>query len=150
MDFKGTTFGPTYNHPFVISWADALNGDNDTDGAVARLTFEVDKNASDGYTNITASIVEENTFNNAHIDRYIWNCSNEVTVIARADTHIPGDIDGSGKTNMRDVTRLQQYLNGWNVEVDETALDINGDGKTNMRDLTRLQQYLNGWDVEIN
>ncbi|MBR1382725.1 MAG: leucine-rich repeat protein, partial [Ruminococcus sp.] len=150
VDFKGTTFGPTYNHPFVISWADALNGDNDTDGAVARLTFEVDKNASDGYTNITASIVEENTFNNAHIDRYIWNCSNEVTVIARADTHIPGDIDGSGKTNMRDVTRLQQYLNGWNVEVDETALDINGDGKTNMRDLTRLQQYLNGWDVEIN
>ncbi|SDB48342.1 Cohesin domain-containing protein [Ruminococcaceae bacterium FB2012] len=149
VDFKGTTFGPTYNHPFVISWADALNGDNDTDGAIARLTFEVDKKASDGYTNITASIVEENTFNNAHIDRYIWNCSNEVTVIARADTHIPGDIDGSGKANMRDVTSLQRYLNGWNVEVDETALDINGDGKTNMRDLTCLQRYLNGWDVEI-
>ena len=65
-------------------------------------------------------------------------------------THTPGDINGDGKVNMKDLTRLHQYINGWDVEVVESALDVNGDGKVNMKDLTRLHQYINGWDVTIN
>jgi hypothetical protein len=63
--------------------------------------------------------------------------------------YAPGDLNGDGKWNNKDVTRLMQYLAGWDVE---TAVppDINGDGKLNNKDVTRLMQYLAGWDVEIH
>ena len=62
---------------------------------------------------------------------------------------IPGDINGDGKVNNKDASRLFQYLSGWDVEVDEARLDINGDGKVNNKDASRLFQYLSGWDVDI-
>ncbi len=57
-----------------------------------------------------------------------------------------GDVDGDGRLNNRDLARLQQYINGWEVTVTEDA-DVNGDGTLNNRDLALLQQMLNGWDV---
>ena len=63
--------------------------------------------------------------------------------------HIPGDINGDGSVNNKDLTRLFQYLSDWDVEVNEAALDVNGDGNVNNKDLTRLFQYLSDWDVEI-
>jgi len=61
---------------------------------------------------------------------------------------LPGDINGDGKLNNKDVTRLMQFLAGWEVEA-VAAPDINGDGKLNNKDVTRLMQYLAGWEVEI-
>ena len=69
--------------------------------------------------------------------------------IPQLSTHIPGDINGDGKVNNSDLTRLFQYLSDWDVEVNEAALDVNGDGKVNNKDLTRLFQYLSDWEVEI-
>ena len=63
--------------------------------------------------------------------------------------HITGDINGDGKVNNKDLTRLFQYLSDWDVDANEAALDINGDGKVNNKDLTRLFQFLSDWDVEI-
>jgi len=63
--------------------------------------------------------------------------------------YLPGDINGDGKLNNKDASRLFQYLSGWDVEVNEALLDINGDGKVNNKDASRLFQYLSGWDVEI-
>ena len=61
----------------------------------------------------------------------------------------PGDTDGDGKVNVRDLGLLQQHLNGWDVDIHTSACDVNGDGKANVRDLGLLQQHLNGWDVEL-
>lgn len=66
------------------------------------------------------------------------------------NTNMTGDVNGDGKVNMKDVTRLHQYINGWEVFVNENAIDINGDGKINMKDLTRLHQFINGWNVSIH
>ncbi len=60
-----------------------------------------------------------------------------------------GDANGDGKINNKDLGRLQQYLNGWEIDIDASACDLNGDGKVNNKDLGRLQQYLNGWDVTL-
>ena len=66
------------------------------------------------------------------------------------ELYLPGDINGDGKVNNKDVTRLFQYLSGMDVEVVNNALDVNGDGKVNNKDVTRLFQYLSGMDVKIH
>ena len=66
------------------------------------------------------------------------------------DHHIPGDINGDGDVNNKDLTRLFKHLSGYTVEVVERALDVNGDGSVNNKDLTRLFRYLSGYDVEIH
>ena len=61
-----------------------------------------------------------------------------------------GDINGDGNINNRDLGILQQYLNDWEVTIDEEAADVTHDGKLNNRDLGLLQQYLNDWDVTLD
>ena len=60
-----------------------------------------------------------------------------------------GDGNGDGNINIKDLGLLQQYLNGWDVEINTSAVDVNGDGSVNIKDLGLLQQYLNGWDVTL-
>lgn len=56
---------------------------------------------------------------------------------------LPGDADGNGKVNNRDLGVLQQYLNEWEVTVNLAAADVDGNGKINNRDLGTLQRILN-------
>lgn len=72
-----------------------------------------------------------------------------ITFVAKSEEVVSGDTSGDGKVNMKDLALLQQYLNGWDVSIDEDAADVNGDGKVNMKDYALLQQYLNGWDVVL-
>ena len=60
-----------------------------------------------------------------------------------------GDANGDGTVNNRDVALLQQYVNGWNVSLQEMTADANGDGTINNRDVALLQQYVNGWSVTL-
>ena len=70
-------------------------------------------------------------------------------VPAPVPTHMPGDITNDERVNNKDLVRLFQYLSGWDVEVNEDALDVNGDTRVNNKDLVRLFQFLSGWDVTI-
>lgn len=58
-------------------------------------------------------------------------------------TVLPGDADGNGKVNNRDLGRLQQHLNEWAVTIDSDACDLDGNGRINNRDLGLLQRLLN-------
>lgn len=68
----------------------------------------------------------------------------------RVKDYVSGDINGDGVLNSKDVTRLMRYLAGWDVDVNDSALDANGDGVVNTKDTTRLMRYLADWDVEIH
>ena len=67
-----------------------------------------------------------------------------------AHWRLPGDINGDGSVNNKDVIRLQKYLKDPTTTVNEAALDVNGDGKVNNKDLTRLTRWLKYHDVEIH
>ena len=63
--------------------------------------------------------------------------------------HMPGDINGDGVVNTKDLTRLMKYLSGEEVDVVSEAADVNGDGAVNGKDLTRLMKYISGKEAEI-
>ena len=60
-----------------------------------------------------------------------------------------GDTNGDGKLSRADLTRLNKYFAGWDVEISEDAADVTGDGKVSRADLTRLNKYFAGWDVQL-
>ena len=55
----------------------------------------------------------------------------------------PGDVDGNGKLNAKDVTGIMKYLVGKaSAGFDEAAADFDGNGKINAKDVTGLMKYL--------
>lgn len=59
---------------------------------------------------------------------------------------IPGDVDGNGKVNNRDLGVLLLYLNDDDIsgkKFDDQAADLDGNGRINNRDLGLLQKLLN-------
>ena len=132
------------NSPVTIQWVNAFS-DWTEDGIFATLTFTISENAENNTdTVITASYNPDNIYNHDEKDVAIEVCNGVVSIIPLA-----GDINGDGKVNNKDVTRLFQYLANWSVSVNSAVLDVNGDGKVNNKDITRLMQYLANWDVKI-
>ena len=71
------------------------------------------------------------------------NIIHNVTLTEIAPAYIPGDVDGNGKINNRDLGLMQKYLNGSTADIIVAAADMDGNGKVNNRDLGLLQKKLN-------
>lgn len=73
-----------------------------------------------------------------------------IKVDANASDFLPGDINGDGEVDLKDVTTLSRYIAGWNgLTVVEAALDTNGDGEIDLKDVTLLSRYIAGWNVVL-
>ena len=53
-----------------------------------------------------------------------------------------GDINGDGKTDLKDIVRLKKILAG--LDESGTSADVNGDGEVNSLDLTIFKKYILG------
>lgn len=133
------------NTPLVITWEDGEETSN-AERTIVQIVFCINEDAAGSVYPISLDYVPTEKYEIETNGVEIKTVSGEIVVIG---DHIPGDINGDGRVNMKDVTRLHQYVNGWDVVVDEVTADVNGDGKTNMKDVTRLHQYVNGWDVVV-
>ncbi len=135
-----------YNSPVILNW---INGTADTEGdfVFATLTFEVSESASVGSTtNIKVTYNDDDIYDITETNVKFYEEGGVLQII----DYTPGDMNGDDEVNNKDLTRLFQYLSGWDVEINESAIDINGDGEINNKDLTRLFQYMSGWDVKIS
>ena len=56
----------------------------------------------------------------------------------------PGDVNGDGNVDGRDLLRLARYIAGTGVDIDASAADMNGDGNVDGRDVLRLAKQLAG------
>ncbi len=132
-----------YDNSVILNW---INPTENTHGdfTFATLVFDVKETALTD-TKIVVSYNPEDVYN---IDE-----NNIPFSVNGGDFKIleytPGDMNGDYVVNNKDLTRLFQYLSGWDVNVNDKALDTNRDGVINNKDLTRLFQYMSGWDVEI-
>ena len=117
------------------------------------LTLSSTEPTRDNYTFLGWS-EDKNATTATYTSGAVFSEDKDVTLYAiwqeNASTYTPGDINGDGLVNNKDLTRLMKYIAGENVEVVEAALDVNGDGTVNNKDLTRLMKYLAGADVTIN
>ncbi len=131
--------------PVTLYWVNGFENCYEN-GDFATLTFNVSKSAKVGdVANVLVTYNADDVFsiNDENVNLDITD--GKITVI----DYVPGDINGDGVLNNKDVTRFMQYNAGWDVEVNIAALDVNGDGVVNNKDVTRLMQYNAGWDVEI-
>ena len=148
QDFAGATFGPLSN-PLSILWVDAIHPDVTTDGVVALITFQVAEEAPVGEYPLTLSILDPDDMFNANFETVSFELVDGVITVAEQPQYIPGDVNDDGNVNVRDLGLLQQYLNGFDVIINEAAANVTGDATVNVRDMGLLQQYLNGWDVVL-
>ncbi len=66
-----------------------------------------------------------------------------------AHWYLPGDVNGDGEVNNKDVTRLIRYIKYGDVAAVSYAHDVNGDGAKDNKDVTRLIRCIKYGDVEI-
>lgn len=70
-----------------------------------------------------------------------------ITVCVAPADHVPGDINGDGVVDTRDLIRLMRSISG--ADVESVFVDVNGDGMLDTRDLIRLMKYISGAEVTV-
>ena len=90
---------------------------------------------------------EEFTYTFSGWDKEITAVTEDVTYTAvydKAEKFVPGDINGDGTTDNKDVVVLFRYSSGADIDVNVVALDVNGDGAVDNKDVVVLFRYLSG------
>ena len=136
----------TMNSPVSLTWYNGAGNFTEANANFATLTFRVSETAYAGdVTELSVTYNPSDIYDITETDIALNVINGSVTIL----DCVPGDINGDGVANLKDQTRMFQYLADWEVEVNELVLDTNGDGSVNLKDQTRLFQYLADWDVEI-
>ena len=134
-----------YSNPQPITMISPLS-DITADGVFATLTFKIAESAPDGYdADVNITFDPDDIFNGVGDPVQMKVTDGTIRIVHG----IPGDIDGDRKVNTKDAILLFRYVAGWDVEVQDNAVDVNGDGTVNTKDAILLFRYVAGWDVEI-
>ena len=135
--FTGWTVNKEKN---FLTW-DA-DGDRRDNGTLLRLRFLAKEEARTGETAI--ALTDLFATNYAEELLGIGSVPGEVMILP----HTPGDVNGDGAVDGRDLVRLRKYLVGVpGTEIIEANANVNGDDVIDILDLIRLRKYLAKDDV---
>ncbi len=133
----------------TLTWfkdtASAEPSNNTLNGSFAVLTFKVNAGAEEGDYPVSVSFKDINVHDINENPVAFTVEAGKVTVTKR----LPGDVNGDGKVDGRDVVRLKKYFAGDDVVIDFSNANVTGDGVVDGRDLIRLQKYFAGADVVL-
>ena len=141
--YKATVINPTCNTDGSTTYTCRHCGDSYTESIPA--TGHTYDNACDADCNVCGAIRQ--VPHHVYDDAYDATC-NECGEVREVPER-PGDANGDGNVNARDLVLLQQFMAGWDVTFSFVAADVDGNGYVVARDLALLQQYVAGWDVEL-
>ncbi|MBQ4546680.1 MAG: InlB B-repeat-containing protein [Oscillospiraceae bacterium] len=137
----------TAKKPILLNWAFmSISGTNVNDEKFATITFRIKDNVEVENTTVSVSYKSGDIFNAALDNVNFYTENGEIKIVK----YIPGDINGDGNVNNKDVMTLFYYLSGLDYYVVEAATDVNGDGNVNNKDVMTLFYYLSGLDYEIH
>ena len=60
--------------------------------------------------------------------------------------YAPGDINDDGFVDNEDIVTLSQYMAGWEVYSNKSALDVNGDDSIDLKDVIHLAKVVAEWE----
>ncbi len=128
----------------TLTWL--ATADTSFNGTAFTLHFTVLDNAAEGDATVAITYQPGNicNYDEENVD---------FTVVAgcvSVQDYLPGDINGDGVVNNKDLNRLMKYLTDNSTTVVTAALDVNGDGTVNNKDLNRLMKYLTDNTVQIH
>lgn len=119
------------------------------DGDVLILTFKIDENSAAGselgvrVSGNQGAVID----GDAHpVD--VTYVSGSISVV---DGNEPGDVDGDGQVDSRDVIFIRRHIvGGYSQSIDVTAADVNADGQVDSLDVVLLRRYIaGGWGVKL-
>lgn len=147
----GGLFTPTIGaEEDYILWMSSTY-DSPFNGTVFTAVFEVLKTAKSGKTEVSVLLpMEDSNILNFNGDEV--NASIVSGYVDIEDSPVlSGDINADNIVDLQDVTSLSRYLAGWDIGVNNFALDVDGDLKINLNDLVHLAQFVAGWqNVKLN
>ena len=66
-----------------------------------------------------------------------------------ATATIYGDNNSDGKVNLSDISRLLQFIAGWEITPDAVSSDVDNDGEITLLDATKTLKKISGWHVQL-
>ncbi len=127
-------------------FATSADTGNTAGGAIYTLTFKLLKKADNSAIVVTVPEISTNS-GAGDTDAVLTLVDGDVKVTEVDDTPtMKGDVNGDGKVNLPDATRLFYYINGLLELTDQQMLnaDLTGDGVVDLNDATRLFFYVGG------
>lgn len=133
-------------NPSTFLW-DSESGMAKDDGIVLKLKFQISdqvlggEQLSVGVSYVPGDIYDENLEN---VNLQIVNSC--ITIV----DYVPGDANGDGVVNGKDVTSIRRYIvGGYDQTVNTNAIDVNEDGRINGKDVTLIRKYIVGDDIQL-
>lgn len=136
---------PNLNSPVTLTWSTST-ANVSGDVTYATLHFTISKTAQPDTIAAVRAAYNNSDIINIDEEDVIFQITNGGVQIVNG---VPGDINGDGVRNSKDLLRMRKYFASWDVEVDPVALDVTGDGEVNSKDLLRLRKFFAGWNVEL-
>ena len=136
--------GKLDSNPVRLIW-DGADADT-SNGEIVVLTFKAKEDLEVGNYKITVDVA--------------MALDDDINVVEVLDTEgtisvrsfALGDANDDGEVDLKDVIVIRRYLvGGYDIEVNEAALDTNSDGIVDLKDVITLRRYIvGGYGVELN